>query len=125
MELAAGIQQIQCQLRIARSTGRMRLAVRHCPIAPIQKGNTSGDLDYIRVMASALREDCERCVMPISNPDPSQDRRDKTRDEPRTPPSNDRDEPAKADRTKDQVDRDTDPDSPDADVDRDDMIDEP
>ena len=63
--------------------------------------------------------------MPTSNPDRSEDRRDETRDEPRARPSNDRDEPAKADGKKPQVHRDTDPDSPDADVDRDDMIDEP
>ena len=63
--------------------------------------------------------------MPISNPDRSQDHSDETRDEPRARPSNDRDEPAKAERTKRQIHRDTDPDSPDADIDRDDMIDEP
>jgi hypothetical protein len=66
--------------------------------------------------------------MPISNPDRSHDGRDKTsdetRDEPRARPSSDRDEPAKPERTN-QVHRDTDPDSPDADIDRDDMIDEP
>jgi hypothetical protein len=63
--------------------------------------------------------------MPISNPDQSKDRRGETRDEAPARPSNDRDQPAKAETTKREVHRDTDPDSPDADIDRDDMIDEP
>ena len=63
--------------------------------------------------------------MPISNPNRSQDRRDEPRDEPRARPSNDRAQPVEAERTKRQIHGDTDPDSPDADIDRDDMIDEP
>ena len=74
--------------------------------------------------------------MPNNNPDQKQDYRDETRDEhQRVPSSNDSNQRLDDERTKRQVDReqdapprksqDTDPDSPDADIDRDDMSDEP
>ena len=72
--------------------------------------------------------------MPNDNPGQTQDSRDETRDEQRAP-SNERDQRLDDEGTKRQVARqhegpprksqDTDPDSPDADIDRDDMIDEP
>ena len=72
--------------------------------------------------------------MPNDNPGQKQDSRDETRDEQRVPSSNDPHQRLDDERTKRQVDRerdapprksqDTDPDSPDADIDRDDMIDE-
>jgi hypothetical protein len=73
--------------------------------------------------------------MPDNNPDQKQDSRDEARDEQRVRSSNDSHQRLDDERTKRQVDReqdapprksqDTDPDSPDADINRDDMSDEP
>ena len=73
--------------------------------------------------------------MAKSKPDQKQDPGDETRDEQRAPPPTDPHQGQISDTTTQTADRerdapqrksqDTDPDSPDADIDRDDMIDEP
>jgi hypothetical protein len=81
-------------------------------------------------MASALRQGT---VMPNNNPEQNEKPWDEARDERRRrPPSHDQRTPtetkSRRNRAPDEAPRreshDTDPDSPDADIDRDDMIDE-